>query len=237
MVSNFVNLDNVMHADTKVDNRPSAAYGDQLNQVRVLVTEFEELQREYAIFFRKTESGEFYAVALLGLDKDENLFLEDMEWKARYIPAVLQRGPFQIGIPQNSAPIIKIDMGNPRVNAEYGKALFKPNGGLTPYLEKMSKTLKKIHVGLEMNGEFFQELSEAFLIESVSLDLMVNDEMSYKIPELFSIDEAAFKLLKGPALEKFHTSGLLSLCQFVLASRKNISHLIDLKLVRMNTSS
>jgi len=233
-MSNYVTLDNVAHAKTTVDARPSAQYGDNVNQLRVFVTEFEDLQREYAIFFRKNEAGAFYPVTLLGLDPEENLFLKDTQWDGRYIPAVAQRGPFQIGIPKSGAPIIKIDLESPRVNAPEGVELFEPNGGLSPYLTYVSKILNKIHVGLEMNDPFFQELSEASLLEPITLDLKLDDSTSYSVPELFSINETAFQALSGETLERFHKSGLLTLCHHALASRKNINDLIDRKLIKIN---
>lgn len=235
-MTNYVTLDNITHAQLKVDPRPSRQYGDKVNQVRVFVTEFEDLQREYAIFFRKDEAGKFYAVTLLGLDLDENLFLKDMEWDGRYIPTILHCGPFQIGVPKNGNPIIKIDLKNPRVNAPNGLPLFKPNGGLSPYLTHVSKVLNKVHIGLEMNDQFFQELSDASLIEALTLDLKLDDSTTYSVPELFSINEAAFQALKGPVLESFHSSGLLALCHYVLASRSNMKDLIDRKILKTNSS-
>ena len=235
-MTNYVTLDNITHAEVTVDPRPSSHYGDKVNQVRVFVTEFEDLQREYVIFFRKDEAGKFYAVTLLGLDLDENLFLKDMEWDGSYIPNILQCGPFQIGIPKNGEPIIKIDLKNSRVNTPNGLPLFKPNGGLSPYLKHISKVLNKVHIGLEMNDQFFQELSDARLIEAVTLDLKLDDSTTYSVPELFSINEDAFKALRGAVLESFHSSGLLALCHYVLASRNNMKVLIDRKIIETNSS-
>ena len=234
-MTKYTILDNVAHADIKVDRRYSSKYGDNINQARVFVTEFEDLQREYAIFFRRDEAGQYYAVILLGLDLDENLFLGDMEWDARYIPAIMQRGPFQIGVPKEGDPIIKIDLESQHI-AEHGMPLFKANGGLSSYLTHISDVLKKIHVGLEMNATFFQHLIDASLIESVALDLKLDDKTSYSVPDIYSIDETAFQALKGPVLESFHASGLLSLCQSVLSSRKNVRHLLDLKILKMSAA-
>ena len=235
-MTNYTVLDNVAHADIKVDRRYSPKYGDDINQARVFVTEFEELQREYAIFFRRDETGQYYAVTLLGLDLNENLFLGDMDWDARYVPAIMQRGPFQIGVPKEGDPIIKIDLDSPRINSEHGMPLFERNGGLTPYLGHISDVLKKIHIGLEMNGEFFHQLVDASLIEAVTLDLKLNDKTSYSLPGIYSINETAFQALNGTVLENFHTSGLLSLCQYVLSSRKNVRHLLDQKTMKISVS-
>ena len=57
-------LNNVDHHDLKVALGHDAAFGDAINQVLVLPTEFAEVQREYPILFRKDDAGAFRAVAL-----------------------------------------------------------------------------------------------------------------------------------------------------------------------------
>ncbi len=76
-MTNKVLLNNVDHQDLKVVVRHSAAYGDGINQALVFPTEYEALQREYPILFRRDEDGEFHSVVLLGLDRDEHLFLSN----------------------------------------------------------------------------------------------------------------------------------------------------------------
>jgi hypothetical protein len=89
----------------------------------VLPTEFEAVQREYPILLRKDPSGDYQAVALLGLDRDENLFLEGENWRGtRYVPAVQQRGAFSIALQDSGdgsepTPMIHVDLDHPRVSA------------------------------------------------------------------------------------------------------------------------
>ena len=85
-------LNNVDHAELRVVTRRGAEFGDGVNQALVFPTEFDALQREYPILFRRDANGEMQALALLGLDRDENLFLADGRWNARYVPAALERG-------------------------------------------------------------------------------------------------------------------------------------------------
>src|ERR1700742_718640 len=92
-------LNKVDHRDVRRRTGHSAAYGDATNMVRVFATEYEELQREYPILLRRDAEGQLHAAALLGLDPDENLFLSERGWEGRYVPALLQRGPFSIGVP------------------------------------------------------------------------------------------------------------------------------------------
>src|ERR1044072_4866376 len=94
-------LNNVDHHDLRVIVGHSAAFGDAINQALVFPTEFDAVQREYPILFRRDAAEGLQAVALLGLDRDENLFLDEAGWHARYVPAGQQRGPFPIGLRQD----------------------------------------------------------------------------------------------------------------------------------------
>ena len=98
---NPVQLNNIDHADLRVSPRAGAAFGDAANQAPVFPAEFEDLQREFAILFRRRENG-LQAYALLGLDRDENLFLSGDYWTSRYVPASHQRGPFSIGLSRDA---------------------------------------------------------------------------------------------------------------------------------------
>src|SRR5262245_31107251 len=97
-MTNHVLLNNVDHHDLRVIVRHGPEFGDSVNQLLVFPTEFESLQREYPIFFRRDQDGSYQPVVLLGLDREENLFLDAGEWRASYVPALAQRGPFSIAL-------------------------------------------------------------------------------------------------------------------------------------------
>ena len=103
-MTNTAVLNNVDHHDLKFIPPSAPTDADKVNQVLVFPTEFPEVQREFPIFFRKGQDGAFQPVALLGLDKDENLFLGPKGWRTRYIPAIITRGPFLIGLPSPDNP-------------------------------------------------------------------------------------------------------------------------------------
>lgn len=237
-MTNYVTLDNNQHADINVSHEYSAQTGAQVNQTRVFITEFEALQKEYPIFFRQAENGDFYAVTILGLDKDENLFLDETSWSARYVPAAFRRGPFQIGrakSPNGSVrDIINIDMNDPRISRGEekgtGNALFLPSGGLSPYLMQISKTLELITAGLKAEKSFFEALSAHDLLKLMTVQITVSDRKNYTIPDVYSIDKDKFINLKGAALEGLHQSGLLAQCQWVLTSLDNTNNLLERKL-------
>lgn len=234
-MTNYVTLDNVKHADLKVLHQYGAPFGSAVNQVRVFITEFENLQREYPIFFRKTEDGSFYAISILGLDPEENLFLNETTWTGRYVPAALRRGPFKIGMTkrgQETVANITINLNDPRVRTDSGHALFEPGGGLSSYLKQMSQTLKIISVGLDKEVEFFSEIHKMSLVESVIIKLEINDELGYTIPDVYTISKAKILDLAKDDLAKMHHSGILELCYWVMSSMGNTNNLLERKLLQ-----
>lgn len=225
-------LNNVDHAETRVIAGHSAAFGDAVNQALIFPTEFEEVQREYPIFLRKDAGGAFQAVALLGLDRDENLFLDERGWNARYVPAVQQRGPFSIALqdgPSGPEPMIHIDLDHPRVSAAEGERLFLPAGGNAPYLQHVSRVLGTIYDGLEVSGPMYAALEEMGLIEPVQVEVKLNDREAYDLPGLYTIAQERLAGLAGEALERLHGSGLLRAAVWMVSSMGNVAWLIELK--------
>ena len=75
----------------EIYERFAGSYGPFRNQVAVFASEFDAVQREYPILFARTADGSLQGVAILGLARDENLFLDSERWDAAYVPALLRR--------------------------------------------------------------------------------------------------------------------------------------------------
>jgi hypothetical protein len=229
-------LDNVIHKDLKVRTGYSAAFGDSVNNVLIFPTEFVYVQREYPILFRKDAQGHLQAVALLGLDKDENLFLTDGGWAARYVPAVQQRGPFLIGFRNNDSnaevvrePVIHVDLDHPRINQTEGEPIFLRNGGNSPYLERANRMLQIIYRGSVAMAPMLAAFDDAGLIEAMEIEVQLDDRVKYKVPGFLTISEERLAKLDGTQLERLHKPGYLHLAMLALASLGNINWLIELK--------
>ena len=225
-------LDNIAHNDLRIITGQSAALGDAINQVRIFPNEFAEVQREYPIFFRRNEQGAFYAIALLGFDRDENLFLDGNGWNARYVPAEQARGPFLLGLRDGDAaggPVMLVDPAHPRLSRSEGEPLFLPHGGNAPVLEHYLRVLRTLHGGLELNDSIFAAWLDAGLVMPVKLDVQIDDSTGYDIPDLFSINGDALAQLGGASLASLNANGYLALAFQVLASLGNMPHLITLK--------
>ena len=228
-------LNNVDHADLRVAIRPGAAFGDDVNQLPIYPSEFEEAQRSFPIVFRREDDG-MQAYVLLGLDRDENLFLEEDRWTSAYVPAVQRRGPFSIGIARNptddageAEPLVYIDRSDPRVGAADGLPVFLAHGGNAPLLDHMASVLRVLHEGVTSAPAVYAELEAAGLLQPVSLQISLDEESAYELPDLFAIDQAVLADLAGDALERLHRTGLLRAAMMAASSLGNIQRLIELK--------
>lgn len=235
-MANRVLLNNVEHQNLKLAHRFGAEFGDAVNQMLVLPTEFEDAQREYPIFFRQEEQGDYHAVVLLGFERGENLFLADDVWSARYVPAVQRRGPFLSGIQEQGVddsarrqPLIHVDLDDPRVGREEGEPLFLPHGGHAPALERVSRALATLQSGLDVQAAMFAMFQELELIEKVTAEVKLSDEKEYRLTSFHTLNQERFATLDGEALEKLHHHGFLLLAVFVLSSLRNMGRLIELK--------
>src|SRR5690606_11808780 len=166
-----------------------------VGMVEAFPTEFAEMQREYPIFFRKDQDGSLHAVALLGCGPRENLYLRDGGSEANYLPAVIARGPFLISFQEQmvdgelrNEPVTQFDLDHPRLRARHGPAVFAPQGGNSPFLEKVIRVLGGIHAGAEAAKVMYAELDRLELIQPVQLDVRFDDGSGINLAGLHGID-------------------------------------------------
>lgn len=230
-------LNKVDHADLRVITDRGARFGDEVMQVMVFPFEFRNLQASYPIFFQTDRDGNYYPIALLGFEDGENLFLDEPGWKVPYIPAMLRREPFLVGLKDAqtetgetvAARLLSLDTNHPRVSLEEGEALFQPLGGHTSFLEEQSVLLEQLHDGLEHCRAFVDALREQGLIEALTLDIELNDGSRNQLIGLSGIDEEKLRELPGEVLQAWSEQGFLMPLFMVLASLSNVRTLIELK--------
>ena len=234
-------LNNVAHKDLRVITRFGRGAGDAAGMVPAFPTEFAELQREYPIFFsRDATSGEYSAVALLGFDRQENLYVRDGRWSAAYIPGYVARGPFLIGFQEQwvdgearREPVIHIDMEHPAVSFTEGEAVFLPGGGQSPYLTQIGNILSGIRDGVEGGRAFYAALAAQDLIQPITVEVRFDAEHGANLTGLHGIDRERLAALDATALHALHQQGFLEGIYLVLASMHNMRRLIAEKQFRL----
>jgi hypothetical protein len=236
-------LTNDQHRSVAVDTRARPEYGDTVNRAIALSAEFNDLHREYPLLLRKTnEQPGFIAHAVLGFEKDENLFVEGDRWTTTFIPASLARGPFSLGYIRgedgNSAPAaikVMIDDQHPRVRAD-GQPVFLPLGGESPYLEGIKRVLQTVDAGLRADRLLYRELVAMDLLEEVKIQISVFPELRYDFSGYHTINQEKLAALGGDQLLRLHGQGLLGPVYFLISSLGNFQKLVNLKIARLQSA-
>ena len=236
-------LTNDQHRSVAVDTRARPEYGDTVNRAVALSAEFNELHREFPLLLRKTnEEPGFVAHAILGFEKDENLFVEGDRWISTFVPATLARGPFSLGYIRGedggNTPAgmkVMIDEQHPRLRAD-GQPVFLPLGGETPYLQGIKRVLQIVDAGLRVDRLLYRELVAMDLLEEVKIQISVFAELRYDFAGYYSINQEKLAALNAEQLLRLHRLGLLGPVYFLISSLGNFQRLVNLKIARLQSA-
>jgi len=236
-MANHVLLNSIEHKNLKINGERSEAMGDNVWYAQTFPMEFRSAQAHYPILFQKdSNTGQFMPVTLFGFQNEDNLFLKEGGWDATYIPLALQRLPFYIGQKNvenegitEQERVITLDLDSPKVNTEQGIDLFLEYGGNSDYLEHMANVLESLHVGLQDNKDFVEALTTCELLESVTLDIELNDGSKNQLIGFYAINEDNLNKLSPDNLTRLHNAGFLQAIYMVIASQVNIHDLVARK--------
>jgi len=237
LMSNATVLNNVDHKDFKIDTQSESNL--HVNRCLAYTTEINELHKEFPLVFYKNSDGQIQLHAILGLEKDENLFIGEQGWTTRFVPALLARGPFSLGYKKsekdnhnNNAqqdPVICIDMEDPRINKERGEDIFLQFGGEAPYLNYVKKALETINSGMQYDKTLFTLVTAMDLLEPVSIQIKLSNVEEINFSDYYTINQDKLAKLDGASLAKLNQYGVLSLLYFVISSLGNFQTLMELK--------
>lgn len=222
-------FNNVDHHDLRLIARGGRAFGDAVNQVLVYPTEFEVAAREFPILLRPDAEGRLRPVAVLGLERDDNLFLgPDGSWQSAYVPAILEARPFAIGAAGTGTDLqILVDPDHPRLSREQGEPLFLKHGGHAPALEAMLGLLRAIYVGNTLLDPLAEALTAAGLLRPFDIQLRAGPDRAYAISDAQTVDRERLAALDGGQLATLHRAGFLHSAFMLAASLGNMQRLVD----------
>jgi hypothetical protein len=232
-MSNHVPLDSEAHRELRVRIDASAELGDAVMATLTLPIEFRRIQHDFPILFRRNdETGRFSALALLGFESGENLFLRSGDWLADYKPLSMAIQPFLVGgSASDAAPLqVHIDLDHPRVsNTGEGVLVFDAFGRPTPFLEQIGAMLEELDTGYRASGAFFAALERYQLLEPFALDVDLSDGTKHRMVGYHLINEEKLRTLEPAAVAELHSEGHLMPIFMALASLSNLPKLVGLK--------
>ncbi len=229
-------LNNVTHAELMVDQ---AKLFDQPtgNCVLAFPTEFSDLQREYPILLQYNQQTEqFQAIALLGLENNENLYLTNAQWDAKYLPASIAKGPFSIGMQKNQQaqqaqvqPVVMIDPAHSTINDKQGTRIFKEFGGNSQYLDYINQVLNVILQGIDQAKAMYCAYQAMGLIEPLTLEITLKHNQTHKINGFYTISREKLARLNAEQVYQLNHTGLLEGAYLIANSLNNVQRLINYK--------
>ncbi len=235
-------LNNLSHKDLRVFTRYGAQYGDNVGSVLTFPVEYDDLHKEYPVLLRRHPTHGLQSVALLGFSAQENLFLNELypsppsagSWMARYVPAMIAKGPFMIGYQQQdgqSEPVIHVDMDHPRISHDAGEgtAVFLPKGGQSGYLQKIASTLQRLDTGQKEADLFYREMDHLNLLVPVNFTLTLNSGEKISVEGHETVCSETFASLPSHSLSELHRKGWLNYIIFLQSSLANMNWLIEMK--------
>ena len=229
-MTTVVRLDNVQHAALQLRRGHGARFGEAVNQVAVFASEFAHVQREYPILFTRQPDGALQALAILGFDRDENLFLSGERWDAAYVPALLRHRPFSLGEIDGES-VVCVDLADPRVapGGEDGDPVFKPYGGSAPMLDRALDALRTLQAGAALGPTMTGVFDELGLVEQVRLQVSFDENTGVDFDGYFAVVPERIAALDGAALERLNRAGLLDVAVFAAGSLGTMPRLIARK--------
>ena len=126
-----------------------------------------------------------------------------------------------------------VDLDHPRVNHTEGEPVFLPQGGNTPYLDHVAGVLRGIRDGAQFGSAMFAAFDALGLIQSVRLDVQLDDQHRVNVSGLHSIDRDKLAALEGASLAELNRAGYLEGAYLVLASLHNMRRLMAEKQRRL----
>jgi hypothetical protein len=206
------------HREVRVRTRAESIRSDDRPFVPVVASEFPKLAVHYPILLAKSEdTGTFFAGAMQGIEKGEDLFHSGRASGASYLPLEQRRGPFY-----TIGDDLAIDMDHPLVGFDEGEPLFDTARQPTSYLRGVQSMITKLQYGLEETSKFIGSLLALRLVEPVDISLRFDDGRQHRLDGLYTVSSDRLHALgDADALSLFH-DGYLRLAYLMISSLEQI---------------
>ena len=199
------------------------------NSLYIAAAEFPRASREYPIVFGRDAQNNLFPLALLGLKKNQNLFVDDAgKWNADYVPAYARRYPFILATPdaKKAQFTVCIDESYPGFNtAKEGQPLFNTKGDEGPVLKQAVDFLKDYQSHVRLTDAFCKGLEELEILEPMQANVSMKSGQKFAIAGFQCVSRAKLKELAPKKLVDLAKSDHLELIYCHLQSLNNMNNL------------
>ncbi|WP_078082951.1 SapC family protein [Microbulbifer mangrovi] len=182
-------------------------FSSEVNSVPLTGIEFFEASRDLPILFSRSESGQFFPLALLSLRNNQHALLdEEGLWQGSYVPAFIRRYPFAMTDNQT----VCFDQEADQFSEDKGEPLFDEQGENTQTLNNVLQFLNNFDVSYKRTREFCEQVAVAGLFKPFNIQIMAGDDKPVRLEGLHVIDEAKLLDVDQEQVQKWFKSGELA---------------------------
>jgi hypothetical protein len=222
---------NRQHRVVLPEARKLPAVFRNITAVPLSYTEFGAACRDYPIAFIGGQDGVYVAMAVLGLEKEQNLFVsDDGGWDASvYLPAYVRRYPFcmtRVTVDGKEQPE-RIACVEKRAISDKGETLHDGQGNPTPLWEERRKLLFDYENDLVRSDEMARAIAGLGLLETFTMQAMPNQGAPISMTGMHRVAEQKLGTLAPEKLKELTQNGVLARVYAHLISLSNFGRLLD----------
>jgi hypothetical protein len=218
------------HGNLKISKDKTYRFAQGYYIVSLQVNEFIRAAATYPIVFVRNNER-FRPYALLGLNRGENLFIdEDGKWKTGYIPTVIRTHPFVLGkSPDQDGMMVCLDTDSELVSETEGEPLFDEAGKPAEVVERAQKALSELQRFVAFTRRFSDDLSERGLLSPLEIKIRESGGGSQSIDGCYGINEKRLNEMSDEGFLEMRRSGLLPLIYAQSLSMGQMERLLKLQ--------
>jgi hypothetical protein len=230
MYSQPAALNRETHAEMTLSPSPTGyGFAADLLTVMLVTTEFFDAGRHYPIIFTVTPDKRVVPLALLGLEENENLFVDESgKWDAQYIPAFIRRYPFVTTDGAEGQMTVCFDQAYDGFDLEGGVPLFE-DGEPTAKTKEIQAFLQDYFQQMKLSERFGETLQEMGLLKEMTAQASLEDGRKFALNGLQVVDEQKLAELPDTEIVKLFRSGMMLLIHAHLISLRNLGAIVDRK--------
>lgn len=233
----LVPFDRAQHGDRAVRESGRMAFAARLHAAPLAVVEFQHAARHYPIaFVRDPASGRPQPIAVLGLERERNLFVRDGAWEPLcWVPAYVRRWPFytvQVTRPaqagaRDDALICVDESGLAEGPAPAGQALFA-GGEPTDAWRPVEQLVREVEAARVQTDAFSARLAELDLLEGFEAHAVPSGGGPPRtLGGLERVSEDRLNALPDATVKELMQRGFLSRVYAHLTSLDNFRYLLE----------
>lgn len=190
----WIPLSRTQHAESFYLPRQDNTFAASQVVTPILLAELNKLLPHYALGFVK-QGASFQAVALLGLDNQNNLYLDNEgRWRCSYTPAFLRGYPFTMASDQQNKKVFAIDQDY--LSEEHGVPLFDDAGRLSYKVQKSFEFINRCEHNRQLTVAAMQTLANTGVIEPWPIRVNLGEQRElFKVNGIYRVSEKTLNAL------------------------------------------